>query len=493
MLPLIANPVTALASDGGVSVGSISEVDLNEIRRVIELSDDVGTPNDAEGRTITLEGAIKIALEHNLQLQIAVLDLEAQAPEISATKAKFHPIADASALFDGTSDMDPTGGSTTREKNRFGDAKITQELPTGGQVVASTDVKKQSTDDPDSDYTAGFKIEATQPLLKGGRTYVARREILDSQYDQEILRARLRSEILNVTAGTKIAFYETILTSRLIEVTQDALSRDRELIDASKALFSAGRVNKRDVFSAEIKLAEDKARLARDEREFELAENQLRDVLGLPIDMKIGIAQREIPFDPVGIELEDWIRSAIANRPEILEIRTELEKSDLDIRVRQNDVLPSLDLVGSYARTQTGASTSKAYGLDDSTWTAGLNFSIPFGNVAARSRLIQAKTARARLERLYVALERSIELQVRSFEIALRRALEELLALTEEVEQARAKLEIANVRFQLGLANNLDITDADTDLTESESDLLTAITDYASNLARIEAAIVRPI
>ena len=65
--------------------------------------------------------------------------------------------------------------------------------------------------------------------------------------------------------------------------------------------------------------------------------------------------------------------------------------------------------------------------------------------------------------------------------------------MTEEVEQARAKLEIANVRFQLGLANNLDITDADTDLTDSESDLLTAITDYASNLARIEAAIVRPI
>ena len=77
--------------------------------------------------------------------------------------------------------------------------------------------------------------------------------------------------------------------------------------------------------------------------------------------------------------------------------------------------------------------------------------------------------------------------------VAVRRAFEELLALTEEVEQARAKLEIANVRFQLGLANNLDITDADTDLTDSESDLLTAITDYASNLARIEAAIVRPI
>ena len=32
-----------------------------------------------------------------------------------------------------------------------------------------------------------------------------------------------------------------------------------------------------------------------------LAENQLRDILGLPIDMKIAIAQREIPFEPVGL------------------------------------------------------------------------------------------------------------------------------------------------------------------------------------------------
>ena len=82
---------------------------------------------------------------------------------------------------------------------------------------------------------------------------------------------------------------------------------------------------------------------------------------------------------------------------------------------------------------------------------------------------------------------------MRDFEIALRRNIAELKALTKGLEQARAKREVASGRFQLGLANNFDITDADTDLVNAETDLLKAITDYANNLALIESAIVRPI
>ena len=85
--------------------------------------------------------------------------------------------------------------------------------------------------------------------------------------------------------------------------------------------------------------------------------------------------------------------------------------------------------------------------------------------------------------------ERTIELQVRGFEITLRRNIGELKATTQGLEQARAKREIASVRFQLGLADNFDSTDADEDLIAAETELLSAITEYANNLAAIEAVI----
>ena len=87
MLAVVAIAIApaAYAQDG-------LQLDLEEIKRVIDASDDVAPPQDEFGRSVTLEEAIKIALEHNLGLQIAALDVEAQLPEMSGSKAKFHPV-----------------------------------------------------------------------------------------------------------------------------------------------------------------------------------------------------------------------------------------------------------------------------------------------------------------------------------------------------------------------------------------------------------------
>ena len=65
--------------------------------------------------------------------------------------------------------------------------------------------------------------------------------------------------------------------------------------------------------------------------------------------------------------------------------------------------------------------------------------------------------------------------------------------LTAKVEQARSKLDIAQVRYQRGIADNFDVTDAQEDLVDAESDLLSAVVDYTNGLARLEARIAGPL
>jgi outer membrane protein TolC len=77
--------------------------------------------------------------------------------------------------------------------------------------------------------------------------------------------------------------------------------------------------------------------------------------------------------------------------------------------------------------------------------------------------------------------------------IKLRRSLERMTVLTAGVEQARGKLEFAKARFALGLATNLDITDAQEALLNAETDLLSAIVDYNVGLAELEARIAAPV
>jgi outer membrane protein TolC len=120
-------------------------------------------------------------------------------------------------------------------------------------------------------------------------------------------------------------------------------------------------------------------------------------------------------------------------------------------------------------------------------------FDYPIGNVGPKSRLGRYRALQSQTRREYVRQKRDIELEVRAVEIRLREGIERLKSLILQVQNARNKGEIARGRFEMGLASNLDITDADAELVRAESMLLAALVDYASNRALLEARIGGPL
>ncbi|HEM46895.1 MAG TPA: TolC family protein [Alphaproteobacteria bacterium] len=367
-------------------------------------------------------------------------------------------------------------------------------MPTGGQVSLGVGYRRDFTDEAvttvgtggfvgnirNTSEIAGLAIEIKQPLLKGGRTYVARKPILDAEYDNEIRRAELRGEILRVTAETKSAYYGVIGALRQIEVIEQAIERDAQLVRASAALFDAGRVSKVDIFNAQISESNDRARLATSRADLEVAQNQLRRVLGLPIHVQIDVTDTTLPFRPIRIELDEWIARAIEARPEMKRLQSRLDKVELAVRAGKNAALPSLDVSGGFAPGFDWASYN---------YNAGVAFEYPLGNVAAESRLKQAQIEHARVRHEMARQRRDIELEVREVEIRLRESVSRLRSLTAAVAGAREKGEIARGRFELGLASNFDITNADEELIRAESLLLEALVDYATQIARLEASV----
>jgi outer membrane protein TolC len=126
-------------------------------------------------------------------------------------------------------------------------------------------------------------------------------------------------------------------------------------------------------------------------------------------------------------------------------------------------------------------------------WNAGLQFQIPLGNVGPRSQVKRAAIETHKVKRELVRQRRAIDLEVREVEIRLRENVERIKLLTSQVQTARSKGELARGRFEMGLANNQDITNADEGLVRAESQLLEAVVDYATNLARLEARIGGPL
>ncbi|MCH2171302.1 TolC family protein [Myxococcota bacterium] len=475
-----------------IEVGNIQDLDLDRFRKIIDQSDDVGPPPATTRRSLSLRESVQVALQHNLDIQIARLDLDILVPEVAANEAKFDPTPGFTASYSGSTIFE-TNRPTKRADAQEVIAFIRQELPTGGQVEIGGGYQRSFDNGEDDNFDAprpstseiaGLRFGLRHPLLKGARTYVARSGIQNSELDRDVSSSRLRSQVLRVTAETKAAYYDAILSERLIEVIQQAIQRDHQLLEYSEALFKSGRVSQRDVISAKINLTSDSVKQSSRLAARELAQTTLRNILGLPIDQQIEIEDETVPFRPVKIELERWIREALEQRPEIAELKAELERARLKVRIRGNGLLPRFDAFGRYDQ---GAD------WESNEWIVGTEFEIPFGNVAAKSRLKSAENEQKRVERLLVKSQRSIETEVRQTEIRLRANILQLRDLATGVEQARTKRSIARGRFQQGLANNFDVTDADRDLVEAQSSLLAAVVQYASNLAFLEAAIARPI
>ncbi|MCH2172886.1 TolC family protein [Myxococcota bacterium] len=488
---LLAMPIWSL--DERIEVGNVADLNLNFLRDLIQ-NVEKGQPPVPEGDTITLtlEQALEVTLKNNFDLQIQTLARDSLIPEIAAQEAKFDPTSNASFGFGSDLTVDRSSGGERDRLNSYSpQVGLTQLLPTGGSIELSTSASHDTDQQGPNSWESRAGVIFNQPLLRGGRIFVARRDIQDAKYNLEIENAVLRATILDITAKTKTAYYLAQLSKRIILATEQSIERDQELVESSTALFKAGRGGRRDVVSAQLQLSDDLARLAEQTGDLQLSQNTLRDVLGLPISTQVVLAENNLNFEPIPLKVEEWIQLAMQYRPELMEISTELKKSDLDVRVKENALLPTLNLRGSFdAFSQSGTTRfNDAWDLDQQAVTAGLEFEFPLGNVAAKSSLSTARLNRDRVQKRYENQQRQIELLVREAAIVLDTRMQLIKPLTDAVEQAREKHEVATVRFKLGLANNLDITDSQTELLDAEISLLDAIAQYAIALAELEARI----
>jgi outer membrane protein TolC len=268
-LALLALAARAHAAEpeGGLAVGAASKLDLARLRALASQLREASAPDATAPRALSLEDAVRTALERNLSLEIAELEAGAAEPALGANRALFDPTtglrveARGRKLDPGKDDPEPRQAAELENDYRAA-AFIEQPVPTGGSLGISAGYFRQnrndpcdpgragdpgdcpidpqsgqpvSVDDPSTSEGAGFLIELRQPLLRGGRMFVARRAIRDAELDLEIERARLAAQVLDVRAQAHASYYNAILHERLIEVIETALARDADLLRASQA------------------------------------------------------------------------------------------------------------------------------------------------------------------------------------------------------------------------------------------------------------------
>ncbi|HEX9653627.1 MAG TPA: TolC family protein, partial [bacterium] len=463
-----------------------------------------GEINDVVKRPLTLDDCIRIALSKNIPLQLAKGELAKAEATYTGSSGKFYPVFTFDSTIENTlekrpSDLsDPTAPVNNKFDNQSFVGGIQQYLPTGATLQITSDLRRDVNSPdifgarPDRTKNQVYSFSITQPLLRDGWPLIARSSINRAGYDWQIQEKNIFNAKLETIFAVKSAFYNTLLERELIEVHWAAIQRDSTLVKAAESRVQAKLATRLDILSAEIRLAQDRAALIKSQTDSQIALDLLKEVMGLPLQTPIELQETKLSFSPLYLDEAVLIRSALETNPLIQGQHIAIPRSQLDLNVAKNALLPRLDLIAEYTG-RYDQNTDQGKNLSQNGWLARILLSYPFLNREASANVQNARITLSQEQDRLVNLQRQIELGILEIVRTVYSSAEEINALKRSVEVAEEKISVAMAMYNLGRASNLDITDAQEASLEAKDRYLRKLVEYHTQLALLESLTGLPV
>jgi outer membrane protein TolC len=217
----------------------------------------------------------------------------------------------------------------------------------------------------------------------------------------------------------------------------------------------------------------------------------------LPVSSPVVVLPATVPLEEqIRMNLDDLVSTGMENRFELGQQLLRMDSANIATKVAKNNLLPQLNLVGSVGveglnDDWTGAVDNQFTG-DHVSWSAGVQFELPFGNRAARAIWKRTLLQRQQAIAQYQALIDKTTLEVKQALRDVETSWEEIYATRKSRFAASDALRAIEQREEGGEA--LSYSFVDLKLTtqqryaEAQSAEVASISNYNRALARLEFA-----
>jgi outer membrane protein TolC len=471
---------------------------------------------------LTVDDAVKMALDNNVDLAADRLDPNISDTRVAAAAALFRPslasnVQRNNQLQPPSSLLFPTSTRTDVVTSNVG---LSQRLPKfGTSYNVAWDTSHTDSNSFLNSFNpllrSGLSVSFSQPLLRDLPTDAARTNLVLSRNNRTIADTRLQESVVRTTASVKAAYWNLVSARANVEARQTALQLAEELVRVNKAKVDVGQSPPIDLVSAQAEVASNQEQLIVAETSVKQAEDRLRLLIFDGARRDVWNIQIE-PIDPppagmAALDVEAAVSKALQDRPDLSRARIDVANAGVTSKLAGNQRLPDVRLNASYQAsglggtevlrtggfpgTITGPGQVLGFGTvldqlvrsDYPTWAVGVSVSYPIGQSAE-----EANDARTRLEaqqadrRLRSAEARAIQ-QVRdaAWKVEMNaRRVETVRAVRELAEQRR---DVEQKRFDVGMSTSFLVIQAQRDLAQARQNELAAVLAYDLSLVDFEA------
>jgi len=284
-----------------------------------------------------------------------------------------------------------------------------------------------------------------------------------------------------VAADVARAYLAAVRADADVDTANANVTLSEAVLTQAENQKKAGTGTGIEVTRAKVQLANDRQHLLVAENTRRSAHLELLRVMGTPLETEVRLTDKlgYVPVDAV--TLEQAKAQALESRPDLKAQLEREENARLSASAVKMERMPSLAAFGDY-----GASGST---LDNSlpTRTYGISLKVPLFDGGRRDARRTEAASQYRSERVRTSdLRQQIELDVRLALDALRSAEDQVQVAKDGLDLAGSELTQARRRYDAGVANSLEVTDAQTRLERARDNQTQALYNY--NVARIDLA-----
>ena len=477
-------------------------------------------------RRLTIDEAVKLALENNLGIQIARYDPQVDDLAILQARSAFVPTFQNT--FSKNSQDSPNnsflagglGGKTTNASvnNSTGFNQITK---WGGDYSVAWEASRLTTNSTFTTFSpqlrSGLAFNVQQPLVRNLSIDSVRQQVLVSLKNREVSDVALRQTIATTMRTVRNAYWNLAYATASLGVQRQSLELAQESLRNTRSRVEIGTTPPIDIVEAESEVATREEAVIVAEAQIKTSEDNLRALIFDPASpdfWTMTIEAVDLPsFETVTVDADAAVRSALERRTDLQRTVKSLEVNDLEIKFLRNQSLPDISASFDYGLSglgglqlvrdvgpfgpgsgavvgQSGRSFAAVVGdlfaNRYPAWTAAVNVSYPIGASGA-----EADLARARVE--YNQGQTQLKSQRLQIATQVREAARQVLTNQKRVETtgaartfAERRLEAEQRKFQAGTSTSFIVFQAQRDLAQARNNQLRAILDYAQSVVDLE-------
>ena len=312
---------------------------------------------------LSLNDAIKRALENNNDIEVARDDVRIAETQLRALEGIFDPVFAVTPTYDKRISPQQSslgGGSVTSTTTWSVNPSVVKQFGRGGGNYFLTFANdKTNTSNSFSllnpFYSSNLSLQFTQPLLRDRSIDNNRRQIRIQRKRLDQSDADFRQRTIDVINRVQQAYWELVFALRDQQNQLSNLNLSRESLRNIEAQIAAGARAPLERAEVLTEVANRETGLLSAIQAVAIAENNLKVLIFKEPNSPEWSAQltpTETPkFDTNPVNLDDALKAARDNRPELRRLRLQGDINDIDITFFKNQTKPRVDLVGTVALT----------------------------------------------------------------------------------------------------------------------------------------------